>query len=136
MSNAGTPAGQGSPAATLMREMRSRTSTPTIAVLGEFSAGKSTLINLLLGREFLPRKVTATQMPAVSLSAGAGDDFVALGHDGTWSRHPIADLETRDPNKDAMLSVRVPSPVLGVLSLIDTSGISDPALQTEILSGV
>jgi len=136
MSNAGTPAGEGSPAATLMREMRSRTSTPTIAVMGEFSAGKSTLINLLLGREFLPRKVTATQMPAISLSAGAGDDFVALGHDGTWSRHPIADLETRDPNKDAMLSVRVPSPVLGALSLIDTPGISDPALQTEILSGV
>ncbi|MHA3980601.1 dynamin family protein [Halovulum sp. GXIMD14794] len=135
MSNADAP-GRGSSATALMREMRSRSDTPTLAVMGEFSAGKSTLINLLLGREFLPRKVTATQMPAISLSFGDSQEFVSLGHDGTLSRHPIAGLRTRDPNRDAMISVRLPAPVLGAISLIDTPGISDPALQTEILAGV
>ena len=38
---------------------------PVIALMGEFSAGKSTLLNLLVGRNILPTQVTATRMPPV-----------------------------------------------------------------------
>ena len=38
---------------------------PRLAVVGEFSSGKSTLLNLLLGGEILPTRTTATASPAV-----------------------------------------------------------------------
>ena len=43
---------------------------PCVALMGEFSAGKSTLSNLLIGTEALPVNVTATQLPPVWLSRG------------------------------------------------------------------
>ena len=43
---------------------------PRLAIMGEFSVGKSTLSNLLLGASPLPVKVTATQLPPVWLSHG------------------------------------------------------------------
>ena len=36
---------------------------PRVALMGEFSAGKSTLSNLLIGKSALPVNVTATQLP-------------------------------------------------------------------------
>ena len=36
---------------------------PRIALMGEFSSGKSTLLNLLIGEALLPTKVTATELP-------------------------------------------------------------------------
>ena len=36
---------------------------PRILVAGEFSAGKSTIINRLLGFELLPENVTSTSLP-------------------------------------------------------------------------
>ena len=43
---------------------------PRVALMGEFSAGKSTLSNLLIGKSALPVNVTATQLPPVWLSYG------------------------------------------------------------------
>ena len=43
---------------------------PRVCLMGEFSAGKSTLSNLLLGAEALPVNVTATQLPPVWISEG------------------------------------------------------------------
>ena len=41
---------------------------PLVALMGEFSAGKSTLSNLLIGKQALPVNVTATQLPPVWMS--------------------------------------------------------------------
>ena len=41
---------------------------PVFALMGEYSAGKSTLLNLLLDLEVLPTKVTATNLPPVWLT--------------------------------------------------------------------
>ena len=43
---------------------------PRVALMGEFSAGKSTLSNLLVGQSALPVNVTATQLPPVWMSYG------------------------------------------------------------------
>ena len=43
---------------------------PRIALMGEFSAGKSTLANMLVGAQHLPVQVTATQLPPVWISQG------------------------------------------------------------------
>ena len=50
-------------------------SKPVIAIMGEFSVGKSTLSNLLIGSNPLPVKVTATQLPPIWLSYGEQDPF-------------------------------------------------------------
>ena len=41
---------------------------PRIAIMGEFSAGKSTLCNILLGQAPLPMRVTATRLPPVLMT--------------------------------------------------------------------
>ena len=38
---------------------------PRVALMGEFSAGKSTLTNVLLGQKSIPVRVTATSLPPV-----------------------------------------------------------------------
>ena len=38
---------------------------PRIALMGEFSAGKSTLANLMVGSDPVPMQVVATQLPPV-----------------------------------------------------------------------
>src|SRR6056297_948483 len=43
---------------------------PCLALMGEFSAGKSTLTNLLIGSQSLPVQVTATQLPPVWIVHG------------------------------------------------------------------
>ena len=55
---------------------------PRIALMGEFSAGKSTLTNLLLGSRPLPVKVTATRLPPVWISHGPEQAQVQMA-DGT-----------------------------------------------------
>ncbi|NNU82212.1 hypothetical protein HMH01_17385 [Halovulum dunhuangense] len=110
-----------------------RAARPVVAVMGEFSAGKSTLLNLLLDSDLLPAQVTATQMPALWLAAGRAQGFGALGHDGSYAIHPMAGLRGRQPERDAILTLRVDAPVLSGMDLIDTPGISDPLLPRLVL---
>ena len=43
---------------------------PSFALMGEYSAGKSALLNALLGQSLLPTRVTATDLPAVWITHG------------------------------------------------------------------
>ena len=80
------------------------TRKPRIAIMGEFSSGKSTLCNVLMGARPLLEKVTATQLPPVWLSYGP-DDAYTMGLDGVaydavafrqghWADHlpPLVDI--------------------------------------------
>src|SRR4051794_26071761 len=53
-----------------------------LLVFGEFSAGKSTLINALLGRRVLPAKARPTTGHATHLVAGERDGVTARFADG------------------------------------------------------
>ncbi|TNF59741.1 MAG: hypothetical protein EP307_09890, partial [Rhodobacteraceae bacterium] len=66
---------------------------PRVALMGEFSAGKSTLTNLLLGAAPLPVKITATRLPPVWITQG---DDGGLREDTNGELHPItaAELDT------------------------------------------
>ncbi len=115
---------QGELAAPQMRKLR-------LGVMGEFSAGKSTLCNLLLGARPLTERVTATRLSPVWISKGpAGLEREFL--DG--SREPVAfaDLETV-PIKDTR-SIRLydEADVLDMFDLVDFPGISDPNMPTEV----
>lgn len=104
---------------------------PVIALMGEFSAGKSTLTNLLVGAKSLPVQVTATQLPPVWLSHGSQ---IPMRHDLLGQDHPV-DLENPesiDLNDTQYLRVERDADILELCDLIDMPGISDPNMAAEV----
>ena len=73
------------------------TRKPRVALMGEFSAGKSTLSNLLLDGTPFPVRVTATRLPPVWTSYGESG-AVAVGYDDEET--PIAPEEIADVSLD------------------------------------
>jgi hypothetical protein len=104
---------------------------PRIALMGEFSAGKSTLSNLLIGAEPLPMKVTATQLPPVWISWGDGAPYREDLH-GETHLIDIARLSEIDPAETRMIRIFQKSDVLEACDIIDMPGISDPNMASEV----
>jgi GTP-binding protein EngB required for normal cell division len=104
---------------------------PRVALMGEFSAGKSTLSNLLIGAAPLPMKVTATQLPPVWISWGEGQPY---REDLAGETHPIdiARLSEIDPGETRMIRIFARSDVLARCDIIDMPGISDPNMESEV----
>ena len=104
---------------------------PRIAIMGEFSAGKSTLSNLLMGAPALPTRVTATQLPPVWISHGDGEAF-GLDLDGARFEVDLDRLDAVDLRRTQYLAIERAAEVLQVCDLIDFPGISDPAMPAEV----
>ncbi|HOY69081.1 MAG TPA: dynamin family protein [Candidatus Ozemobacteraceae bacterium] len=108
----------------------------TIACIGEFNAGKSSLLNALIGRNLLPVGV----LPTTCLPCGIEDadqvTLVVQTHHGTILPRPPADLERllREPARSserpsatdapAMLHLFAPLPALKHLRLLDLPGLN------------
>ena len=104
---------------------------PRIALMGEFSAGKSTLSNLLIGASPLPTRVTATQLPPVWISWGDGQ---AYREDLDGETHPI-DVERIgeiDPSETRVIRLFCRSDILELCDIIDMPGISDPNMASDV----
>ncbi len=103
---------------------------PRVALMGEFSAGKSTLSNLLIGQSALPVNVTATQLPPVWISYG-DDAPYKVGLDGEE-----LDIDTSftgvSVNDTRHVRVFLESKFLEHCDLIDMPGISDPNMAAEV----
>ncbi|MEM6823893.1 MAG: dynamin family protein [Pseudomonadota bacterium] len=104
---------------------------PVFALMGEFSAGKSTLANLLLGSGLSRVKVTATQMPPVWFKYGSGNPVVVTT-EGQETEIDLADLETVPVDTTAYIRVYVESDLLEILELIDMPGNSDPNMSADV----
>ncbi|WP_037306615.1 dynamin family protein [Ruegeria halocynthiae] len=104
---------------------------PVFALMGEFSAGKSTLMNFLLRSHALPTQVTATQLPPVWFSWGKQSAFVQR-HDGTREDISLDQLETVGVNDAQFIRIFLESDILEAVDLIDTPGISDPKISTDV----
>ena len=107
------------------------TRKPVIGLMGEFSAGKSTLTNLLVGARSLPVQVTATQLPPVWLSHGS-DAPVRIDLEGV--EHPVNLEDAGHIDLDATQHIRVhkDADILELCDLIDMPGISDPNMAAEV----
>ncbi|MGL4237412.1 dynamin family protein [Tabrizicola sp.] len=107
------------------------TRKPRIAIMGEFSSGKSTLCNVLMGARPLLEKVTATQLPPVWLSYGP-DDAYTMGLDGHAYDLDLAELEQVSLETTEHVRVFMKSDILRYCDLIDMPGISDPSMSSEV----
>ncbi len=107
------------------------TRKPRIAIMGEFSSGKSTLCNVLMGAKPLLEKVTATQLPPVWLSYGPEDAYT-MGLDGHAYDLDLAELEDVSLETTEHVRVFMKSDILRYCDLIDMPGISDPSMSSEV----
>lgn len=107
------------------------TRKPRIAIMGEFSSGKSTLCNVLMGARPLLEKVTATQLPPVWLSYGP-DDAYTMGLDGHAYDLDLAELDRVSLETTEHIRIYMKSDILRYCDLIDMPGISDPSMSSEV----
>ncbi len=104
---------------------------PKLCLMGEFSAGKSTLSNLLLGEAALPVNVTATQLPPVWMSKG---DAAPYRVDLAGDEYDL-DLEQLDEvsvHDTSHIRIFRDAAILDQCDLIDMPGISDPNMDAEV----
>ncbi|MEX0301351.1 MAG: dynamin family protein [Leisingera sp.] len=104
---------------------------PRLALMGEFSAGKSTLTNLLVGRQPLPVRVTATRLPPVWISHGP-EAATITGTDGSETPVPLEDLASVPMETTALIRLTLPAEALELCDLIDMPGISDPNMPASV----
>jgi hypothetical protein len=104
---------------------------PRIALMGEFSAGKSTLSNLLMGQSPLPEKVTATRLSPVWISYGTNAPY-RVDVDGTTEPVSIDRLEDIPVEQTRNIRLFLEADILEVCDLIDFPGISDPNMSSDV----
>ncbi|EEE35595.1 conserved hypothetical protein [Rhodobacteraceae bacterium KLH11] len=104
---------------------------PVFALMGEFSAGKSTLMNFLLRKQALPTQVTATQLPPIWFSWGNRPAYVK-SHDGSMRNIELDQLEQVGVNDAQFVRIFLEADILEAVDLIDTPGISDPKISTDV----
>ena len=121
------------PAALLLRASnRLRSHAFKVLVIGEFSRGKSALINALLGQRLLPSGLRPTTPVITVLASGNSGDSVVRYRDGRTARPSASELtellsgKATDADSVESVEVRCPHPLLehGV-QIVDTPGVND-----------
>lgn len=111
------------------------TGKPRLVLMGEFSAGKSTLTNILLDCAPLPMRVTATRLPPVKMSYGNSATY-AVGLNDVRREIDIEELETVSLEDTLEIEILMQADVLQMCDIVDMPGISDPSMPQEIWEGV
>jgi hypothetical protein len=109
---------------------------PVLALMGEFSAGKSTLLNMLMAQALMPTHITATQLPVVWLRHGAATTWQGIAPDGQVSAPQPGLPDWAALDHLSMVRITLDHPLLLQCDVIDTPGISDPRVSTALLGQV
>ncbi len=108
---------------------------PLVAVMGEYSVGKSTFINALLGQPLLPSGEGVTTGTITWLRHGEAERMRVVFRDGRVeefsSLKPVDDLVRETAEGEAARTIRhvevfVDAPILGRVSIVDTPGLNAP----------
>ncbi len=106
-----------------------------VPIVGEFSAGKSTMINTLLGNNVLPVAITPETSLATELHYTDGEEFAeGILFDGNSKRYAISDMKklTEDAENYRSARVYLNNPKLKAIQplvLVDMPGFSAPKEQ-------
>ena len=106
-----------------------------VPIVGEFSAGKSTMINTILGNNVLPVAITPETSLATELHYTDGEEFAeGILFDGNSKRYAISDMKklTEDAEKYRSARVYLNNPKLKAIQplvLVDMPGFSAPKEQ-------
>lgn len=106
---------------------------PCVALMGEFSAGKSTLLNLLLARDPLPVRVTASSVPPVWISYGS-EAAIRVAKDGSETKIRLDQIRDTTLNEADFIRLWLKADALEICDLIDMPGISDPNMSGDTWS--
>ena len=104
---------------------------PRIAIMGEFSAGKSTLCNLLLKARPLPEKVTATRLSPVWMTKGPGM-HCRVTLDGEKELIGLDELDGIPVEETRYIQLFLDAEILEHCDFIDFPGISDLNMDAEV----
>lgn len=100
---------------------------PRIGIFGEFNAGKTSLTNVLLGRKALPTSVVTSDRGSTLLRYCEHPALYAISGDGGRHRLTSAAFQKLIA-RPALTEIGVPFPRLREYEIVDTVGVSDPAL--------
>ncbi len=97
----------------------------TIAIVGQFSSGKSTFLNALLGREILPSGITPITSKVCEICHGEDYELEARYHNGSIKSKPLEFLHTLNELENAHIKdfrLYAPNPLLEHIRFLDTPG--------------
>ena len=96
-----------------------------VAVIGQFSSGKSTFLNALLGEKILPSGIIPLTSKVCEIGYGENLHLEIFYKDGTHTFAPLELLEQADPAINAQIShykLFAPVPLLQEITFLDTPG--------------
>ncbi len=116
-------------------QLLKRLSAPVRTMIaGEFSAGKSTLTNLLVGERLIPTSVLASALPPIVFRHGAKVTASACWWSGRDPQSFVgADFDALMTVNPDYIVMTAPNPILKKVSIFDTPGTSDPDRESEVL---
>jgi len=122
-----TKASDSSAIRALRRIQASLDRPPRIGIFGEFNAGKTSLTNILIGRQALPTSVVTSDRGSTLLRYADQPVLYAISGDGGRHRLTSAAFQKLIA-RPALTEIGVPFPPLRNYEIVDTVGVSDPAL--------
>lgn len=112
----------------------------TIAIVGQFSSGKSTFLNAIMGRAILPSGITPITSKVCTICYGDTYSLEVIYNDGTSAPKPLEFFHTLDELENLQIRefiLRAPVALLRSISLLDTPGFnSQNAIDTETTNAI
>jgi ribosome biogenesis GTPase A len=108
-----------------------------LAVVGEYSAGKSTFLNALLGEQILPSGVLPTTGAPIYIRQGESASFTMKFYNGQHTQYNIERLHDMSSSAESgglyedlsgveLIELYHPSPLLREVFFVDTPGLNAP----------
>ena len=120
----------------LNKQMRKAKYPIEVAIVGQFSSGKSTFLNALLSKNILPTGITPVTSKVNFLNYGSDYQLKITYYSGAQEYHPIEYIATfTDQRKEKLddvkyLTVYAPLDILKDISFVDTPGLNSQS-QTD-----
>ncbi len=102
-----------------------------VALGGEFSSGKSSLANMLLGKEVINTSVTASTLPTVISRFAEEDQTVAHWPDGTVKEWDSVTVDATETDGAERIVVCFNRGILKQFEFLDTPGTGDPTRDED-----